>query len=114
MPGGFTLSLGGLEVRCAEPLDGATPVELRGELDSVSVPVLREALDRVFGAGASSLRIGMRGVSFIDSSGLGALVGAWRTCNGRGGTVEVVDPSEIVRQLLDLTGVSRLVTPGPG
>ncbi|HET9692212.1 MAG TPA: STAS domain-containing protein [Acidimicrobiales bacterium] len=112
MADAFSLALGGLEVRCGAPLEGSTIVELRGELDSVSVPVLREVLDRLYAQGTYRIRVDLRELGFIDSSGLGALVGAWRSCSANDGSVEVLNPTPTVRQLLEMTGINRFLLPG--
>ncbi len=114
MSDAFTLTLGGLEVQCGDPA-GAAPgvvtLALRGDLDSLSVPVLRQALDRVYGSGGYTIRLDLSGLDFIDSSGLGALVGAWRHCSGHDGSVTAVSPNATVRQLMDVTGISRFLLP---
>ena len=115
---GFSLSHGGLEVRVGAPLDGSIVVELRGDLDSLSVPALREALDRLYAADTYRMRIDLKDLVFIDSSGLGALVGAWRTCHSHDGKLEALDPKPTVRTLMDMTGISRFLladgaTPAP-
>jgi stage II sporulation protein AA (anti-sigma F factor antagonist) len=51
------------------------------------------------------------GLSFTDSSGLGAMVGAWRRCQREGGSLTVTNPSASVRRLMDMTGISKLLLP---
>jgi anti-anti-sigma factor len=54
--------------------------------------------------------IDMSGVTFMDSSGLGFLVGLARAQKDRGGTVALVDASEPVRLLLTASGDSDVFT----
>ena len=112
MADGFTLSLGGLQVHWQAPLDGAVRLDLQGELDNLSVPVLRQALDAVYAEGCYQVRMDLAGLEFIDSSGLGALVGAWRRCAQQEGSVVVVNPSATVKQLMDMTGISKFLLDG--
>lgn len=111
MSDGYSLSLGGLRLQWAEPSDGTVYITLDGELDNLSVAVLRQALESVYAADCYSIRLDLAGLSFIDSSGLGALVGAWRHCSQHQGTVAVVDPTTTVSQLMDMTGISRFLCP---
>lgn len=87
--------------------DGAAIVRMEGELDSFSAARLREEL-----AGAVAYEatiIDMREVPFVDSSGLGALVGGLRRIREAGRGVALCCTRPSVRRLLAMTGVDRLV-----
>jgi anti-anti-sigma factor len=82
-------------------------LRLEGELDSFSAAQLREEL-----AGAVAYQttiIDMRDVPFVDSAGLGALVGGLRRIREAGRGVALCCPAPSVRRLLTMTGVDRLV-----
>jgi stage II sporulation protein AA (anti-sigma F factor antagonist) len=110
-PDRFTLSLGGLQVRWEAPTETGAEIALDGDLDNLSVPVLREALDALYAADCFTIRLDLAGLSFTDSSGLGAMVGAWRRCQREGGSLSVSNPSIAVRRLMDMTGISKLLLP---
>ena len=55
------------------------------------------------------MRLDLGRLELIDSSGLGALVGAWRRCAQQEGAVTVVHPTSAVRQLMDMTGISKFL-----
>ncbi|MBO0731347.1 MAG: STAS domain-containing protein [Acidimicrobiaceae bacterium] len=78
-----------------------------GELDLYTVPRFRQALAGV--DWGSQVVIDMSGVSFIDSAGVGALVGGVRRIRDRGGDVAVACPRPGLRRLLHTIGVDRLV-----
>ncbi|MHB1533783.1 MAG: STAS domain-containing protein [Acidimicrobiales bacterium] len=107
-----TLSLGGLRVTWELPEDGRAQVSLDGELDSLSVAVLRQALDKLYGTGCYDVDLEVTDLEFVDSSGLAALVSAWRRCEAQGGLLVVHHPSTTVRRLMVMTGISRLLLPG--
>ena len=111
MPDSFTLSLGGLHVRWETPGETGATVALEGDLDNLSVPVLREALDAIYKEECFAILLDLGGLSFTDSSGLGAMVGAWRRCQREGGSLSVSNPSASVRRLMDMTGISKLLLP---
>ena len=54
------------------------------------------------------IEIDLSGIHFIDSSGLGALIGLHKTTRGRNGLVRLLNPTPQVEQILQLTRTSRL------
>lgn len=114
----YRLSLGGLQVEWEDPgsdgaqrADGAV-LQVGGDLDGVSVPVLDQALRTLYDAGCEKVVIDLTALTFVDSSGLGALVGAWRAWQAGGRALLVCNPSGMVRDLLALTGIDRYLLAG--
>jgi anti-sigma B factor antagonist len=85
-------------------------VELSGELDLACVPAVRSVLRDVFVQGGDELRIDLSGVEFIDSTGLGALVWAWKQARMFRMTFLVMNPSPEATRLLALSGLDRIFT----
>ncbi len=94
-------ALRGHGLRMAWDPEDSSVLQLAGELDASSVPSFRRAI----GILASAMKIDCRGVAFIDSVGLAALVDACRLRRGR----RVANPSPAVLRLLDLARLSELV-----
>ncbi len=81
-------------------------VTARGEIDAFTAPALRADLQKLAGDGAVAvLVIDMVAVTFLDSSGLGALVGALRRVRERGGTLRIVRPQAQAGRIFELTGL---------
>ena len=78
-----------------------------GELDAFTVPTLREQLAAL--AGAPEVVIDLAGVPFMDSAGLGALIGGIRKLREADGKVVVVCARPAVLRLLHTTGFDRMV-----
>jgi anti-sigma B factor antagonist len=72
------------------------------------VPRLRERLFELAGNGGT-LIVDLNRVTFIDSAGLGALVGAARRADAHGGSLHAVCARPQTRKLLWLTGVDRRI-----
>lgn len=87
-----------------------TVVTPRGEIDMANAPFFREVLDTFLRDGPAQAVIDLTGVSFMDSSGLGALLEARMTVLDRGGSFALVCPQGRVWRLLDLAGVLDLFT----
>lgn len=111
MADSYLLSLGGLKVGWQRPEGGPGRVRLQGELDTLSVPVLRQTVDALYATGCFQITLDLTGLTFIDSSGLGALVAVWRRCQSEEGGATVVNPSAVVRRLMDMTGIARFLIP---
>jgi anti-sigma B factor antagonist len=78
-----------------------------GELDAYTVGQFRESLAEL--AGAPRLLIDLSGVPFMDSAGLGALIGGIRRAREAGGEVAVACSRPTLTRLLHTTGFDRIV-----
>ena len=87
---------------------GVVIAAITGDIDISTADELRERLLELGDAG-QTLIVDMNRVTFIDSAGLGALVGAYRQATARGGTLHAVCSRPQIRRLLWLTGVDRRI-----
>jgi anti-sigma B factor antagonist len=87
---------------------GVVIAEVAGDMDLSTVPRLRERLLEAAGGG-EPLIVDLNRVSFIDSAGLGVLVGVARRADERGGSLHAVCSRPPIRKLLWLTGVDRRI-----
>ena len=86
----------------------AVQLELRGEIDvDVSEAVRERVLRTVRDAAGRPVVIDMAEVSFIDSSGLSALVAGLRLARGHGGSVRLVNVGSPIRRIFDVTGLAE-------
>ena len=85
-----------------------TVMRVEGDLDSSSAAELREGFARVLGRPGTIVDV--REVTFVDSAGLGALLGGIRRVREAGGTVVLCCTRPSVLRLLSVTGVDRAVT----
>ena len=83
-----------------------------GELDAFTVTQFRDTLARL--STSRRLVIDLSGVPFVDSAGLGALVGGIRRVRGHGGDVVLACNRRSLVRLLSMTGVDRIVTVAAG
>ncbi|MGH9107220.1 MAG: STAS domain-containing protein [Acidimicrobiales bacterium] len=83
---------------------GPSRVKLVGELDVAGVPEVQECLARLDG----DIEVDCSGLTFIDCSGLGLLIGAHHTCDARGAKLLLVDPPACMTRLLALTELDAL------
>ncbi|MCL1843600.1 MAG: anti-sigma factor antagonist [Defluviitaleaceae bacterium] len=82
-----------------------------GELDHYQAERLRTQIDSAFEkSGCRHLLLDMRAVSFMDSSGIGMIIGRYKMVEKRGGRLVVANMSESVTKLFDISGLSKIVS----
>ncbi|MDO5627652.1 MAG: STAS domain-containing protein [Mobilicoccus sp.] len=87
-----------------------TLVEADGDIDLISAPVLRASFERLFRDERIHLVMDLSRVPFIDSTGLGVLVGALRTVKRHGGDIRVVCANPRVLRVFTITGLDQVFT----
>jgi anti-sigma B factor antagonist len=87
---------------------GVVIAAVAGDVDISTVAQLRECLFELADSG-ETLIVDLNRVAFIDSAGLGALVGAARRAAAHGGSLHAVCAQPPTRRLLWLTGVDRRI-----
>jgi anti-sigma B factor antagonist len=81
-------------------------VVVHGEIDVATSPLLRRELNELVGRGAHDITLEFADVSFVDSSGLGVLVGAYkRLRDGGDGGIRIVGAQPSVRKVFEITGL---------
>ena len=88
-------------------------VTVRGEVDVHTAPALRERLHEVVSQGERRVVVHLDGVTFMDSTGLGVLVGTHTAQRAAGGTMEVVCGEPRVLRIIGLTGLDRVLDVRP-
>ena len=83
-------------------------VTLEGEVDVYTAPRLKEQLVELLDGGCISIILDMDKVAFIDSSGLGVLVGALRRAREKGGAVRNVCTRDSVLKIFRITGLDKV------
>ena len=81
-------------------------VTVTGELDAYSAPSLEEEVSALLGDNVNELVFDLAATKFLDSSGLRAILTAQRRLADRDGRLALRAPSEPVRRLLDITGLT--------
>ena len=84
-------------------------VRLHGEVDVLVVDQVRVALTDALTAGPRSMVVDLSDLSFIDSTGLGALVFGFQRARDAGVAFKLAHPTPGVRQILVLSGLLEVV-----
>ncbi len=93
----------------SETGDGVATVFVRGEVDVYTAPVLRERLYAVVSSGVPNVVLDLSAMTFIDSTGLGVVVGTLKRLREAGGDLVLRSPSRSTRKVLEITGLTRII-----
>lgn len=90
-----------------EPVGSAVICRIHGEVDSASAPQLREAMVEL--ATYPAVVLDFSGVPFIDSAGLGTIIGGTRRIRAANGSVVLCSARRSIHRLLHTVGMDRIL-----
>jgi anti-sigma B factor antagonist len=79
-----------------------------GEVDVATVPRLREQLHGLVASGTPRIVVDLDAVDFLDSTGLGVLVGALKRVRANGGELALVCTAPRIRKVFEVTGLTKV------
>lgn len=88
-------------------------VQLRGRLDLLVAAEVKQRLSQAVNEGFKLLVVDMGEVSFVDSSGLGALIGGLKAARLAGGDLRLANVGAQAQAILELTTLNRVLRPYP-
>ncbi len=87
---------------------GCTVIEVGGEIDVYTAPKLRERLVSLVEEGSYQLIVDMESVEFLDSTGLGVLVGGLKRVRAHEGWIDLVCTQSRILRIFRITGLNRV------
>jgi anti-sigma B factor antagonist len=107
----------GFSIEADEPEGDRVSIRVKGELDMAATPTLTQTITGL--AGVGRIQLDLSGVTFLDSSAIGALVASGRELGENGTRLEIGPRSDIVTRVLEITGLGESseafdVLPGDG
>lgn len=88
--------------------DGWVVLAVSGEVDVATAPRLREKLVGLVGEGRSRIVVDLEKVDFIDSTGLGVLVGALKRVRTNDGDLALVCTGPRILKVFEITGLTKV------
>ena len=85
-----------------------TVLSVGGEIDVYTAPKLREQLVDLVNSGQYHLVVDMEGVEFLDSTGLGVLVGGLKRVRAHEGSLRLVCTQERILKIFRITGLTKV------
>ena len=101
---------GGNSMLCYEKKQGTLTVCLTGELDHSSADRVRRELDElILDPKIKRLVFDMKDLCFMDSSGIGLMIGRYKQMNRRGGSVAVMSADARVDKIFEMAGLYQII-----
>ncbi len=94
----------------AKTASGLRLVRPTGELDVYTVPRLQEFVDDLCREGVLDICLDLSQLRFIDSRGLGLLVGVTRQVREAGGNLVVAAPSASIQRVFSISGIDKVIS----
>jgi anti-sigma B factor antagonist len=88
--------------------NGISVLTVRGEVDVYTAPRLRERLVELAGEGHYRVIVDLEGVDFLDSTGLGVLVGGLKRLRSHDGDLQLVCTQHRILKVFEITGLTKV------
>lgn len=86
-------------------------VSLAGELDHHSAKELKDMVEELIkNRAVKNLIFDLSSLSFMDSSGIGVIIGRYKLISAIGGNVAIVNGNRMIDRLLAMSGITKLIT----
>lgn len=90
--------------------DGVFVIAFGGDIDVASAVTVRDALDRVIAAGHHRIVMNLDEVTFLDSTGLGVMVGRLKAVRDVGGDMHLVCTTARIMRVMAITSLDEVFT----
>ena len=89
-------------------VDGRTVVAVGGEIDVYTAPKLRDTITELVGKGLYDIVVDLSAVEFLDSTGLGVLVGGLKKVRAHDGSLSLVCNQDRLLKIFRITGLAKV------
>lgn len=80
----------------------------QGEVDIMTAPKLRESLDGAYQKKKADIRLHLDELTYIDSTGLGVIIGAFGRMQQNDNKIQIINPKENIKKLLSITSLDKI------
>lgn len=85
-------------------------IKLAGELDLHTVDNARQHIDKLLSnKKINRLLLDLENISFIDSSGIGLIIGRYKRIQQMGGTMELICSKPQIKKILEMSGIGQII-----
>jgi anti-sigma B factor antagonist len=102
-----------MDITVDEIADDIAIIRPVGRLNMVAAPLVRETIVAAIADGRHRVVVDLGRVEFIDSTGLGALIGSLKSTRQAGGDLRIARPTAQVQMIFSLSNLDRILTSYP-
>lgn len=85
-------------------------IKLAGDLDHHGADETRDKIDeKIEDEKFNKITIDFKKLDFIDSSGIGFVIGRYKNIRKRNGVIEIINANNKVRKILDMSGIGKII-----
>ncbi len=99
--------------RVTDQIQGVSLLQVEGRVDSESTPQLEEALTALLNDNCNKIVVNLKGVDFMSSAGLRAIVRAYQVAQKAGGGVRLAAVPEAIESVMYTVGLNQLLMSYP-
>jgi anti-sigma B factor antagonist len=97
-----------LKVETRSPREGVAVIELGGEVDVYTSPRLKQEMVDLLNRGLVNLVVDLNGVEYLDSTGLGVLIGGLKRAREREGDLRLICDNMRILRIFEITGLTKI------
>lgn len=97
-----------IKVATRELPNGVHLAEVQGEIDVYTSPKVKESVSELIEKGHYNLVISLEGVRYIDSTGLGVLIGALKKVREHNGSIGLICTNPQIKKIFNITGLVKI------
>jgi anti-sigma B factor antagonist len=97
-----------LKVDTRSPREGVAVIVLSGEVDVYTSPRLKQEMVDLLNRGQVNLIVDLNGVEYLDSTGLGVLIGGLKRARERDGDLRLICENMRILRIFEITGLTKI------
>jgi len=97
-----------LRVETQRPREGVAVISLGGEVDVYTSPRVKQEVVDLLNNGTHKLVVDLSGVEYLDSTGLGVLIGGLKRARERDGDLKLVCDNLRILRIFEITGLTKI------
>jgi len=97
-----------LRVDTRNPREDVTVIALAGEVDVYTSPRVKQEIVNLLNGGTNKMIVDLTGVEYLDSTGLGVLIGGLKRARERDGDLKLICDNVRILRIFEITGLTKI------
>lgn len=97
-----------LRVETRQPREGIAVIALAGEVDVYTSPRVKQEIVNLLNSDVTRMVVDLTGVEYLDSTGLGVLIGGLKRARERDGDLKLICDNVRILRIFEITGLTKI------